>query len=127
MPGHGDRPRTAEDEQPRADLRRAMAAGDTERFESISVRYGAANLFAGTPADTEEESARILAAALTSVKRRARIMDNDQITMSGHHVIEALDWHGVTAEWLQPHTLDHLRPLRSWRTRADGNSARSAC
>src|SRR2546421_3728267 len=38
-PGHGDRPRTAEDEQARADLRQAMAAGDTGRFESISVRY----------------------------------------------------------------------------------------
>ena len=39
-PGHGDRPRTAEDEQVRAEFRQAMAAGDTERFESISVRYG---------------------------------------------------------------------------------------
>ena len=39
-PGHGDRPRTAEDEQARADLQRAMAAGETERFKSISVRYG---------------------------------------------------------------------------------------
>jgi len=38
-PGHGDRPRTAADEQARADLRQAMAAGDTGRFESISVRY----------------------------------------------------------------------------------------
>jgi alpha-beta hydrolase superfamily lysophospholipase len=38
-PGHGDRPRTAEDEQARADLRQALAAGDTERFESVSVRY----------------------------------------------------------------------------------------
>jgi dienelactone hydrolase len=41
-PGHGDRPRTGEDEQARADLRQAMAAGETERVESISVRYGAA-------------------------------------------------------------------------------------
>ena len=41
-PGHGDRPRTAEDEQVRADLRQAMAAGETERIKSISVRYGAA-------------------------------------------------------------------------------------
>ena len=41
-PGHGDRPRTAEDEQARADLRQAMAAGETERVKSISVRYGAA-------------------------------------------------------------------------------------
>lgn len=38
-PGHGDRPRTAEDEQARADIRQAVAAGDTERFESVSVRY----------------------------------------------------------------------------------------
>jgi len=41
-PGHGDRPRTVEDEQARADLRQAMAAGEPERVESISVRYGAA-------------------------------------------------------------------------------------
>ncbi|MCO5970363.1 dienelactone hydrolase family protein [Actinoallomurus soli] len=40
-PGHGDRPRTAEDEQARADLQQALAAGETERFESISVRYSA--------------------------------------------------------------------------------------
>jgi alpha-beta hydrolase superfamily lysophospholipase len=39
-PGHGDRPRTARDEQVRADLGRAMAAGETERVKSISVRYG---------------------------------------------------------------------------------------
>jgi alpha-beta hydrolase superfamily lysophospholipase len=39
-PGHGDRPRTAVDEQARADLQQAMAAGETERVESISVRYG---------------------------------------------------------------------------------------
>src|SRR2546430_740624 len=38
-PGHGDRPRTAEDEQARAELRQAMAAGDTRQFESVSVRY----------------------------------------------------------------------------------------
>jgi dienelactone hydrolase len=38
-PGHGDRPRTAEDERARAGFRQALAAGDTERFESISVRY----------------------------------------------------------------------------------------
>ena len=40
-PGHGDRPRTAWDEQVRADLRQAMVAGDTERVGSISARYGA--------------------------------------------------------------------------------------
>jgi alpha-beta hydrolase superfamily lysophospholipase len=39
-PGHGDRPRTAEDEQIRADFKQAMAAGDTKRVESISIRYG---------------------------------------------------------------------------------------
>jgi pimeloyl-ACP methyl ester carboxylesterase len=38
-PGHGDRLRTAEDERARAELRQAHAAGDTGRFESISVRY----------------------------------------------------------------------------------------
>ncbi len=38
-PGHGDRPRTAEDERTRADLRRAREAADTERFQSISVRF----------------------------------------------------------------------------------------
>jgi alpha-beta hydrolase superfamily lysophospholipase len=39
-PGHGDRPRTAEDEQARVDLQQAMAAGETERVKSVSVRYG---------------------------------------------------------------------------------------
>jgi predicted dienelactone hydrolase len=38
-PGHGDRPRTAADELARAEFRQAQAARDTERFESISVRY----------------------------------------------------------------------------------------
>ncbi|MEV5746420.1 alpha/beta hydrolase [Actinoallomurus sp. NPDC052308] len=38
-PGHGDRPRTAEDEQARADIQQSVAAGEIERFESISVRY----------------------------------------------------------------------------------------
>jgi alpha-beta hydrolase superfamily lysophospholipase len=41
-PGHGDRPRTATDERARTDLMQAMAAGETERVESISVRYGIA-------------------------------------------------------------------------------------
>ena len=41
-PGHGDRPRSAADEQARADLRQAMAAGQAERVASISSRYGAA-------------------------------------------------------------------------------------
>ena len=39
-PGHGDRPRTSQDDQARAGLRQAMAAGETERVKSISVRYG---------------------------------------------------------------------------------------
>ncbi|HEX6361100.1 alpha/beta hydrolase [Actinophytocola sp.] len=38
-PGHGDRPRTAADEQARTEFREAMAAGDNKRFESVSVRY----------------------------------------------------------------------------------------
>jgi dienelactone hydrolase len=38
-PGHGDRPRTAEDDQVRAEMMRARATGDSERFESVSVRY----------------------------------------------------------------------------------------
>jgi alpha-beta hydrolase superfamily lysophospholipase len=41
-PGHGDRPRTALDEQARTDLREAMQAGDTARVASVSGRYGAA-------------------------------------------------------------------------------------
>ncbi|MBO0881394.1 MAG: alpha/beta hydrolase, partial [Mycobacterium sp.] len=39
-PGHGDRPRTAEDDQARADLRAAVAEGDTAGFKSVSLRYG---------------------------------------------------------------------------------------
>jgi dienelactone hydrolase len=38
-PGHGDRPRTAQDKQARAGLRQAQEAGDTAQFESVSVRY----------------------------------------------------------------------------------------
>lgn len=38
-PGHGDRPRTAQDEQARADLRQAMTARDTERVKSVSLHY----------------------------------------------------------------------------------------
>jgi dienelactone hydrolase len=38
-PGHGDRPRTAEDEQARTELRQALTTGDTERFQSISIGY----------------------------------------------------------------------------------------
>jgi alpha-beta hydrolase superfamily lysophospholipase len=39
-PGHGDRPRTAEDEQARAGLQQAMAAGDTGQVAAVSARYG---------------------------------------------------------------------------------------
>lgn len=39
MPGHGDRPRTASDNQARADIQEAVSAGDTERFKAISLRY----------------------------------------------------------------------------------------
>ncbi len=38
-PGHGDRPRTREDEQSRAELRDALTSGDVERFKKVSVRY----------------------------------------------------------------------------------------
>ncbi len=38
-PGHGDRPRSAEDEEARAEFRAALSAGDNERFRSSSVRY----------------------------------------------------------------------------------------
>lgn len=38
-PGHGDRPRSAEDEQARTELREAVAVGDNERFRTVSVRY----------------------------------------------------------------------------------------
>jgi pimeloyl-ACP methyl ester carboxylesterase len=38
-PGHGERPRTAEDDRARADMRQAMAAGDNEGFRSVSIRY----------------------------------------------------------------------------------------
>jgi dienelactone hydrolase len=36
-PGHGDRPRTAADEQARAEFRES--AGDTERLRAVSIRY----------------------------------------------------------------------------------------
>lgn len=38
-PGHGERPRTAEDEQARVEMREALTSGDKRRFESVSVRY----------------------------------------------------------------------------------------
>src|SRR3954454_15446890 len=40
-PGHGDRPRTTEDDRARADLGQAMAAGDSELAGAISVGSGA--------------------------------------------------------------------------------------
>jgi dienelactone hydrolase len=40
-PGHGDRPRTTDDERTRDGLRQAMVAGETERVASISAQYGA--------------------------------------------------------------------------------------
>ncbi|WP_433202545.1 alpha/beta hydrolase [Dactylosporangium sp. CS-047395] len=40
-PGHGDRPRSARDEQVRAELGAAMAAGSTERVAAVSAAYGA--------------------------------------------------------------------------------------
>jgi alpha-beta hydrolase superfamily lysophospholipase len=38
-PGHGDRPRTAEDDRVRAEFREANATGDRERFRSVSIGY----------------------------------------------------------------------------------------
>src|SRR4051812_21445813 len=38
-PGHGERPRSAADEQARADMRAAMTAGDHERFRAVSIGY----------------------------------------------------------------------------------------
>ncbi|MEH1099564.1 alpha/beta hydrolase [Micromonospora sp. CPCC 205561] len=40
-PGHGDRPRTTEDEQARTEIRQAVTAGDTPRFAAASVRLTA--------------------------------------------------------------------------------------
>ncbi|WP_020423241.1 dienelactone hydrolase family protein [Amycolatopsis sp. ATCC 39116] len=40
-PGHGDRPRTADDERARAALRQALDSGDKPGFESAGVRYTA--------------------------------------------------------------------------------------
>jgi alpha-beta hydrolase superfamily lysophospholipase len=39
-PGHGDRPRTAQDGRVRAEFRQAREDGDAARFESVSIRYG---------------------------------------------------------------------------------------
>jgi pimeloyl-ACP methyl ester carboxylesterase len=38
-PGHGDRPRSAEDEREITAMRQAMADGDKDSFKSISIRY----------------------------------------------------------------------------------------
>lgn len=38
-PGHGDRPRTAEDDRARADMRAAVTGGDNARFKEVSIRY----------------------------------------------------------------------------------------
>jgi dienelactone hydrolase len=38
-PGHGDRPRTAADEQEISAMRQAMKDGDKARFKSVSIRY----------------------------------------------------------------------------------------
>ena len=38
-PGHGDRPRTSEDDQARDDMRQAMTTGDKERFKEVSIGY----------------------------------------------------------------------------------------
>ena len=38
-PGHGDRPRTAADDQARAELRQAVTDGDNKRFKAASIRY----------------------------------------------------------------------------------------
>jgi len=126
-------------------LRDALGLARQRKLQAVRVPGGralvAANLFAGPPADIEEESVSLFVAALESVKRRARIANDDQITMrsvdvvgrttatppwsiyplsaemcasliadvaffyvsmSGRSVIEALDRHGVVAEWLQP-------------------------
>jgi hypothetical protein len=39
-PGHGERPRSAQDDQAREELRQAYTAGDDERIRSVSVDYG---------------------------------------------------------------------------------------
>ncbi len=40
-PGHGDRPRTDEDERARTEIREALTAGDTPRFAAAGVRFTA--------------------------------------------------------------------------------------
>jgi alpha-beta hydrolase superfamily lysophospholipase len=38
-PGHGERPRTAEDDQARDAMRQAMSTGDVQGFKSVSIEY----------------------------------------------------------------------------------------
>ncbi len=38
-PGHGDRPRTAEDEHCRTEIRQGHTSGDTELFKAATIRY----------------------------------------------------------------------------------------
>src|SRR4051794_18104567 len=38
-PGHGERPRTAADDQARSEMREAMTTGDHERFKAVSIDY----------------------------------------------------------------------------------------
>lgn len=48
-PGHGDRTRTPADEQVRADLGRALEAGENDRFMALSLSYGMALAERGVP------------------------------------------------------------------------------
>ena len=38
-PGHGERPRSAADDEARAEMRSAMTTGDHERFKTVSIDY----------------------------------------------------------------------------------------
>ena len=77
-PGHGDRPRTAEDELARAEFRQAQAEGDTGRFESISVRY-----VTSTPLTTRlVTSPSITASCMTTPIRRARVKSHSRNSAS---------------------------------------------
>ena len=38
-PGHGERPRTAEDEEAQAEIRHSVVTGDRERFKAVSIEY----------------------------------------------------------------------------------------
>jgi dienelactone hydrolase len=38
-PGHGERPRTAEDDEAQAGIRNSAITGDTDRFRTISIEY----------------------------------------------------------------------------------------